>query len=190
MSSRFSAVLLAGGKSRRLGRDKALLEVAGEALWRRQVRLLESLAPEKIFIAGPLRQPGCETIADAQTNCGPLAGLVAALRVCTTPLLLALAVDLPRMTASCLRETLALCEHDRGVVPMTEQLEPLAAVYPIAALALAEEQLRSGQYSLQPFVRRCLECELMRPRQIGPGDPEAFFNLNTPADAERVLDLA
>ncbi|MEP6810225.1 MAG: molybdenum cofactor guanylyltransferase, partial [Chthoniobacterales bacterium] len=122
MSISFSALLLAGGQSQRMGRDKAWLEIAGEPLWRRQLTLLESLAPERIFIAAPVHPewlcPRCEFVADARSGAGPLAGLVAGLRACTSQFLLALAVDLPSMSAIFLRDLLGQCTPGRGVIPV------------------------------------------------------------------------
>ncbi len=169
-----------------MGKDKAFLEIDGVPLWQRQIQLLESLAPKQIFIAGPSRaewtRAGCKVISDAQINAGPLAGLIAGLRACESQFLLALAVDLPRMTADCLKDLLKFCAHDCGVVPMTDGLEPLAAIYPSAARALAEEQLAQGRYSLQQFVRRCLDDGFMREQLIASEDAALFLNLNTPAD--------
>ena len=55
LTMRCSAVLLAGGKSSRMGRDKAFLEIEGEPLWQRQLATLRRLAPEQLMISGPLR---------------------------------------------------------------------------------------------------------------------------------------
>jgi len=106
---RCSAVLLAGGKSSRMGCDKAFLKIDGEPLWRRQLNVLEELEPRKIFIAGPACDEWCnfEILPDAAEDSGPLGGLTSALRACPTPLLFALAVDLPRITGSFLRNFLS-----------------------------------------------------------------------------------
>ena len=75
---RCSAVLLAGGKSSRMGRDKALLEIDGEPLWRRQLATLRALEPEQLMVSGPPRGEG-ETVADEIEDAGPLGGVAAAL---------------------------------------------------------------------------------------------------------------
>ena len=53
---RCSAVLLAGGRSSRMGQDKAFLEIAGQMLWRRQIETLRALSPEQLMISGPPRE--------------------------------------------------------------------------------------------------------------------------------------
>jgi molybdopterin-guanine dinucleotide biosynthesis protein A len=192
VTPQFCAVLLAGGKSSRMGTDKAFLQIEAEPLWRRQLQLLEELEPARIFFAGPSHQEwsatGHEIIADAEPNVGPLAGLVAGLRASVTPFLLALAIDLPQMTVGCLRDLLARCEGERGVAPVTDRFEPLAAVYPKAALALAEDQLRSGNYSLQNFIRHGVDEGLMLSHPISTAQTALFLNLNTPADLLALRD--
>ena len=101
-----------------MGRDKALLEIDGEPLWRRQLATLRRLSPEQLMISGPPRDGEYEAVADEIENAGPLAGVAAALRKCTSPLLVVLAVDLPRDDAalSC-KPCSLLCGDGRGVVP-------------------------------------------------------------------------
>lgn len=179
---RYSAVLLAGGKSSRMGCDKALLEVDGEPLWRRQLATLRALAPEQLLVSGPARGEG-ETVADEIGNAGPLGGVAAALCKCHAPLLFVLAVDLPGMTAAFLRTLLTLCRDGRGVVPRGPQFfEPLAAIYPAVAAEIAHEQLRRGEFSMQEFVRATIREGLLAERKLAPEEAALFANLNTLAD--------
>ena len=119
------------------------------------------------------------SIADA----GPLAGVAAALRKCVTPRLIVLAIDLPEMTTDFLRSLLQLCGDRKGVVPhRPDRFEPLAAVYPAGCAALAEAALRAGNFSMQRFVRRAWEQDLLLERAISDAETVLFANLNTPAD--------
>ena len=221
---RCSAVLLAGGKSTRMGRDKALLEIDGEPLWWRQLATLRALDPEQLFVAGPAREGlssranpavagvvegsrgvsekvsngdgsgaeaprdpsaplGMTMIADEIDSAGPLGGVAAALRRCSAPLLVVLAVDLPAMTAEFLRSSLSLCARGGGVVPRGPKFyEPLAAIYPASAATLARTQLHRGEFSMQQFVRAALGDNLLTERKLQPGEAALFANLNTPAD--------
>jgi molybdopterin-guanine dinucleotide biosynthesis protein A len=179
---RCSAVLLAGGKSTRMGRDKALLEIDGEPLWRRQFATLRRLSPEQLMVSGPTRGEG-ETVADQIENAGPLAGVAAALQKCTAPLLVVLAVDLPAMTTNFLQMLLTACREGIGIVPQhAEFFEPLAAVYPKACVSLAEGALARGELALQDFVRNLIARKMMMPREISGAEEALFANLNTPLD--------
>ena len=165
--------------------DKAALEIAGEPLWQRQVHLLLSLEPAELFVAGPARE-GCITIPDAQPESGPLAGLVSGLRDCSAPLLFVLAVDLPRMTSRYLRQLIARSSKTCGVVP---EQQPVCAIYPKRALALAEQCLLGGEYSMQRFAARCLKEGLVKEETIARTDEALFFNLNTPEDLRALNDV-
>src|SRR5438105_12123577 len=115
---KISAVLLAGGKSTRMRRDKADSEIGSEKLWQRQVRILRELSPDELFISGHPRAEwsGLVAVPDAQPGVGPLGGLVASLRHCSHPMLVVLAVDLPRMTSTFLRSLIDSCGDSAGVV--------------------------------------------------------------------------
>ncbi len=181
----FAAVLLAGGQSRRMGRDKALLPLPdGRLLWQRQLALLKELEPSAVFLAGPPR-PGfpasLRQIDDETPGLGPLGGIVAALRATSAPLLVVLAVDLPAMTAGFLRTLLAEATARTGVVPRQPETgfyEPLAAVYPTSCLPLAEQTLQQPDRSLQTFLRHT--GEIIRPHDITPGERMLFTNWNAP----------
>lgn len=158
--------------------DKALLEIDGEPLWLRQVHLLQALQPDELFITGRAHE-GCISLVDAQPETGPLAGVVAGLRACSAPLLLVLAVDLPRMTSDYLRRLVAKGTDARGVVPTAQ---PLCAIYPRRSLAAAERCLADREYSMQCFAQRCAAERLVRLVRIAINDEPLFLNLNTPED--------
>ena len=97
-ASSFSAVLLAAGRSTRMGRDKALLEIDGQPLWRRQRAVLEALAPEEIFLSVRPEQAWARDgkfsalLFDDLPNAGPISGLTAALERTTHAHVIVLAV--------------------------------------------------------------------------------------------------
>ena len=170
-----------------MGRDKAFIEMGGVALWRRQLAILRQLFPEDLFISGPPHhdwlEEGLRVVADAEEHVGPLAGIVAGLRQCSGELLLVLAIDLPNMTANFYRSLLELSNDGRGAVPRRQQrFEPLAAIYPIGSLTLAEEELREGNYSMQDFVARAVSKGLVTEHVISQDEEPLFRNINTSED--------
>lgn len=183
----FSALLLAGGRSRRMGRDKALLPhpETGVALLTRQAAVLRAAGCSEVLLAAPAERayalPGARRIDDAALDRGPLGGLVAGLAAAESPLVLVLAVDLPRVDAELLRSLVANATTDRGVVPLDAEgrPEPLCAVYPKSrhayfASALAEERL-----ALRPLLAAALAAGWMTP---APAAPAALLNWNRPED--------
>ena len=182
---RCSALILAGGKSRRMGRDKARLELAGRPLLARQIELARELGADKIFISGRAGADyaafGCEVLFDFYPEAGPLAGVERGLATATAPFLLVLAVDLPRMTVEFLQRLLQKCRAETGVVPeMRGRLEPLAAIYPRRAHALARERLRAGENGMQDFAAAVEQAGGLCRYSVTSAEEEVFFNWNSP----------
>jgi len=182
----FAAILLAGGQSTRMGVDKATMIFRGQPLWRHQLDTLQASGAAAIAISGPRERAYAEAapvIEDDKPGLGPLAGLVSGLRWCQAPLLLVLAVDLPAMTPDYLAGLAAESNPGCGIVPVREEWnEPLTAVYPCEALALAAGHLESADHSLQRWVSACGKAGLVRFRPVAPGELPLFLNLNTPED--------
>jgi len=146
-------VVLAGGESRRMGRDKAQVEVDGEPLWRRQVGVLRAAGAERVVVA---RRRGQEAIGypdccfDAFEGCGPLAGIHAALAIGGYPLAAVLAVDMPGMDAAWFVWLRGFCGPGAGAVAgAIGALEPLAAIYPAEALPEAAARLERRELSVR-----------------------------------------
>ncbi|HEY2329299.1 MAG TPA: molybdenum cofactor guanylyltransferase [Verrucomicrobiae bacterium] len=181
-----TAVLFAGGESRRMGADKATLAINGEPLWSRQLRILQALQPEKILVSARRRPVWCppeiEVVPDKIPRLGPLGGLQAGLGRAETTHLLALAVDLPLMTAGCLAKIFAHARPGCGAVVKADFYEPLCAVYPVsdAVRALVAEYASSPMHSLQPLVACLVEKKWMRALPACDFDPRLFANVNTP----------
>jgi molybdopterin-guanine dinucleotide biosynthesis protein A len=146
------------------------------------------LHPDRLLISGPARKEWeeCEVVSDEVADAGPLAGVSAALRTCATPLLVVLAIDLPLMTAEYLSSLLAISGSEQGVVPVSFRgPEPLAAIYPLGTLPLAQATLESGDYSMRGFVAKASAHGLLRSQPIAPNELKLFTNLNTVSDYER-----
>ncbi|MCP5522298.1 MAG: molybdenum cofactor guanylyltransferase [Verrucomicrobiales bacterium] len=185
----FSAVVLAGGRSRRMGRDKARISRGGLPLIVRQLRLLRELAPEEVFISARTEADyadlGTRVLADRFAGQGPVAGVERALCLARGSLVLVLAVDLPEMTVALLEQVLRACRGSTGVVPtVAGELEPLAACYPKAAHPIAVERLDAGQNSARDFALACLRCGLVRTLEMPPEARVWFANWNRPADVD------
>jgi molybdopterin-guanine dinucleotide biosynthesis protein A len=186
---RFSAVLLAGGKSTRMGCDKAGLIIDGQPLWRRQLATLRAVHPAELFISGrpdgPYMGTDVPVVFDAEPGLGPIGGLAAALRRAQCPYLLVLAVDLPSMTSDFLQRMIQIAtERQAGVAPcFDDRVEPLAAIYPRMCLPLVEDLLRSAaDHSLQSLIRAAVGQGLMTKYPWPASAREYFRNLNTPGD--------
>jgi len=184
-----SAVLLAGGKSRRMGQDKSTILFRNAPLWQIQLDLLRKVSPKEIFISAPSDPPwrpaDIEFVPDDQPSRGPLSGIAAALSQITTDHLLALAIDMPFMTEGYLRSLCEKIERGCGIVPLIEnRFEPLAAIYPRAARDNLVGALAAKDFSLQSVVRNLIAADKLLPIEASGAERDLFLNLNEPADLE------
>src|ERR1041385_7334198 len=125
-----------------MGTDKATLNFNGQPLWSRQLGVLRELEPKKVLISGRARPAwlpaDIEVVLDESPSRGPLSGLAAALKTARTTHLLALAVDLPRMTSAHLAEIWKFAKPDCGVIPVNgDHLETLCAIYSVTGSVIA-----------------------------------------------------
>jgi molybdopterin-guanine dinucleotide biosynthesis protein A len=184
---KISAVLLAGGKSRRMGEDKSTILFRNAPLWQIQVDLLRKLQLQELFISAQTdpswRPADLEFVPDDEPSRGPLSGIAAALSRISGGHLLALAIDMPFMPESYLRRLCEKVECGRGVVPLIEnQAEPLAAIYPREGYDDAVGALSGGDFSLQSLVGKLVAAGKLQPIQVSEEEKAFFRNLNEPAD--------
>jgi len=183
----FSAVILAGGRSSRMGRDKAWLEVDGRPLLARQIQIAVQTGAREIFISGREEADysgfGHPVLRDLFVGAGPLAGIERALDAAAWPLVLVLAVDLPQMDPEFLRGLGADAADEIGVVPRLDgRIEPLAAYYPRKAQPLAARRLREQRLAAAGFAERCVQSGLARWTEVPEPQTRCFANWNTPDD--------
>jgi len=181
-----TAIILAGGESQRMGRDKATLALGEHSLLQRVVAIVQPLFPQ-VLVSVRQPRPDIELpqICDTQPNAGPLAGLCAALEKSTTPWIFAVATDMPFVQAA-LIEHLALRRADfQAVVPVVAgHPQPLAAFYTVGALAVIQDLLAgNGKRSLRAALERLNVCYVDE-SELRAADPglRSFFDLDTPED--------
>jgi len=182
-----SAVLLAGGESRRMGRDKTTLLSRGKPLWQIQLELLQKLEPTEIFVSArtdPVWRPAnVQFVADDLPSRGPLSGLAASLTRMRAQHLLALAIDMPFMTEEYLTFLCNQIEPGCGAVANIEdRFEPLAAIYPHEALANFQSALSGKDFSMQTVAGRLATEGKLRIVPVTSLERKLFLNLNEPAD--------
>jgi molybdopterin-guanine dinucleotide biosynthesis protein A len=166
-----------------MGTDKATLMMGGERLWQRQVGTLRELGPNALWISARARPDWCpqdiEVILDAPPSRGPLTGISAALTRLQTSHLLALAIDMPQMTAAHIRKLWSSAGPGRGVIPGNEDwFEPLCAVYPVEAAEAAQRALSQGQLSLQNLAQNLGQENLLKRYEILGAEKSLYLNLN------------
>jgi molybdopterin-guanine dinucleotide biosynthesis protein A len=181
------AVILAGGESSRMGRDKAWVELDGQPLIRRALDTVRGSGITEIIISGRAGTDysilRCPVLLDRESGFGPLGGIERALDTTEAPLLLILAVDLPRMTAGFLQRLASHCEPLTGIIPKLEgRLEPLAAIYPKRCRFIARDCLLKCRLAARDFADACLRERAVKTYTVPRADQSCFDNWNSPSD--------
>jgi molybdenum cofactor guanylyltransferase len=185
--SSFSAGVLAGGRSTRMGADKAFLRVGNELLIEHQLRCLREAGAEELLISGcrgvNYSGLGANVVYDEQADRGPLSGVSAVLQASSCPMVLILAVDMPDISPGMLRKIIDKCSGKSGCVPVDDHgFQPLAAAYPKRAHWLAQECLKNAELSAQAFAKRALAEGLVQSLPIESCEEIYFTNWNRPSD--------
>jgi molybdopterin-guanine dinucleotide biosynthesis protein A len=182
--------VLAGGRSSRMGQDKALLTLGGEPLVKRVIRKLSEVCA-KVAIAGgteDLTRFG-RVVPDKSLGCGPLGGIVSALEQSSFEWNLFLPVDAPFVPVSTLKALLFMAAGSPSVCVMARAqgvMQPLCAVYSRKALGVLQQELTAGRWKVTAAIEAAGPIKVMDFE-----DANWFVNLNTPeefADAEEHLD--
>jgi molybdopterin-guanine dinucleotide biosynthesis protein A len=190
VNGRIEAFILAGGESSRMGRDKALLELGGEALIVRTTRLVESAADRCSVVGDSVRLEGLEldVIEDEFPGAGPLGGIATALRASGAEWNLIVACDLPYLTAEWLEFLIGRSVRSGGdaVLPMNERgAEPLCAMYHKRAENAIRAALDRGVRKVTDGLAE-VRIEFVEPAEWKGFDSDGllFKNMNSPADYE------
>jgi molybdopterin-guanine dinucleotide biosynthesis protein A len=192
-----TGVVLAGGKSRRMGRDKRWLEVGGRPLFHRVLSALEGLFREiLIVVAEPL--PGLEgtahrVVIDLIPDCATLGGLYTGLSYAGCQRIFAVGCDMPFLSRKAIAHLVAIGRQaDVVMAELATGLQPLHAVYSKACLPHMERMAKAGRLTVQELAHAPgLSVRIVPERDLRSVDPEglSFLNVNTPADVEFVGKL-
>jgi molybdopterin-guanine dinucleotide biosynthesis protein A len=183
--------ILAGGRSSRMGSDKALLSFAGQTLLERALQTAAAVA-ERIAIVGPKDRYAVfgDVIEDLYTGCGPLGGIHAALAASNTDLNLMLSVDMPLMTADFLRWLAQQANTADEMIVLPDALggpQPLCAVYRREVRSFAEQALQNGDYKIGRLFARVPTRYIMEHEIVSSGfSTDIFRNLNTRQDYDEL----
>jgi molybdopterin-guanine dinucleotide biosynthesis protein A len=200
-----NAYVLAGGKSLRMGQDKAFLELGGYTLLERALDLARGAAGNAWIVGSAAKFAAFGgVVEDVYRECGPLGGIHAALAGApndvstsdakTTDLNLMLAVDLPFVRLDFLKYLIARARQSNAavVVPIANgRLQPLCAIYRRSFAGAAERSLLAGRYKIDSLFTE-VSTTVIGQEELEPEgfSGEMFRNLNTPEDWEAARQWA
>jgi molybdopterin-guanine dinucleotide biosynthesis protein A len=194
-----SAVILAGGKSLRMGRDKALLKIGPQTIVEYQLQRLSPLFEELLLSTNSpekLAHLGLEMVEDVLPGRGPLVGIYSSLLRARYPHLFAIACDMPFISSELINYMKGICKDYDVTVPETERgLEPLHAIYSKTCLPVMKKYIAKGgkgrviEFFPEVKVRVINQGEISK-LTVGEAGvtPSPFLNFNTPEEYQKALE--
>jgi len=196
MENDVTGVLLAGGKSRRMGEDKRFLIVGEETFLERGVRVLRSMFQEVLVVIaqdGPPLSVDAGVVRDLVPECGSLGGLYTGLMQATTPWVFAVACDMPFLDQAVIAQfTKRKGVADIVMANLAARLHPMHALYGKRCLPPLEQMIQARQLKIQELVSHVsLHVQYVTETDLFTLDPSwrSFHNVNTPADLEAAQSL-
>jgi molybdenum cofactor guanylyltransferase len=200
-----TGVVLAGGKSRRLGRDKATLrwppdDPGARTLLDLTVSRLAQVCDDVLVVGDRAAEEvpaGARIVADRYPDAGSLGGICTGLEAARHERTLVVATDMPFLDVALLRWLASQQGEWDALVPVWDDRtiagppEPLHAVYRKSCLPVLRGRIEAGQLRIHELLRAVRTREVRR-HEYAPLDPEgrSFFNLNAPEDLEQALRMA
>lgn len=180
-----TGILLAGGNSKRMGQDKALLNFNDSVLLDQSIDLLSQTCQEVIISSGDPRhnRTGVKRIDDIYPDCGPISGIYSCIRNSSNEWNLVLSVDSPFITKDFLEKMIQECD-DRfdAIVPMHHKgKEPLIALYNSRITETMKSLILSSDYKMHFLLKR-LKTKYFECSEWVNKHPRLFTNLNYPSD--------
>jgi len=192
-----TSIILAGGKSSRLGRNKALQFLEGKSLIQRVVERLEVLSTEIIIVTAGGESMPCsstvtvKTVSDVYAGRGPLVGLYSGLTASTCHHSVVVGCDMPFLSIGLLEYMSHSSSAFDVVVPRIEdRVEPLCAVYSTSCLPAIRDLLERDELRINRLFNM-VKVKYVGEAEINRFDPEhlSFFNINSRADLVRARQI-
>ena len=187
-----TALILAGGDSRRMGRDKASMVLEGKSLLEHVTATMQSLFPKVIVSVRRFREDiDTQQVCDHHDASGPLAGLVAGLSQIDTPWTFAVACDMPFVSKAVIMHLASMRVGYQAVVPIVqEHVQPVAAFYATNTLIEMRNSLAAGDMSLRGVLEK-IKVKYISEVELRATDPQlrSFFDLDTPQDFEQAVNM-
>jgi molybdopterin-guanine dinucleotide biosynthesis protein A len=196
METEVTGILLAGGKSRRMGEDKRHLVVGEQTLLERGLAVLHSIFQEVLVVIAQDSPPlgvDARVVRDLVPDCGSLGGLYSGLMQATTPWVFVVACDMPFLNQAVIAQfTSRRTTADIVMAKLEARLHPMHALYGKQCLPVLEQMIRARQFKIQEIVSQSsLRVRYVTEADLLTIDPSgrSFYNVNTLADLEAARSL-
>jgi molybdopterin-guanine dinucleotide biosynthesis protein A len=187
-----TGILLAGGKSTRMGEDKAFLKFRGKYLYTYPLAILRHFCSEILISSSDerFRKDGFEVVKDEYKDSGPLGGIYSCLQRAGSEKSIVLSCDLPLVTKEFIE--MLLSESGNSLICLgknkRDMPEPLAGIYDKSLLPVMKTQLLSGNYKMSNLLTGNRH-SILDVEKRGFDSDRIFFNVNSPSDIEHLKEL-
>lgn len=190
-----TAGILAGGKSSRMGRNKAFLPWQGTTLLAYEIELLHDFSQIVVSVADeeayePLKQMGITLVEDVRKGYGPLEGLYQILKQIGQEWVFVTATDMPMLNTALIEAIIAVERNSVQAVITKDavHVHPLCGLYHTSILPILEEMFEEGYHSLYQLLQR-IEVRYVSLQELGM-EENVLTNVNTPEEYESILNGA
>jgi len=179
-----TGIVLAGGKSSRMGEDKALLMFEGETLLKRSVKLCQSFCSSILISSNNPNHAeyGSILVQDEIEGCGPIGGIYSCLKQSKTNWNFVVSVDSPFVNAQFVHFMMNTIQGFDAVVPIHSRgKEPLIALYHKNCTPVMKELLEKKKFRMHNFLDK-IKTKYLNAADALSNHPKLFYNLNSPED--------
>lgn len=186
-----TALVLCGGRSRRMGRPKAFLPYEGTTMVEHILSTMKDLFAEVLVVANEAESYEdfeVDVVKDILPHRGPLGGILSGLLVAAHEYSFVIACDMPLVDRRLVRE-MTSSRHGNDVVVLRHKngIEPLLGVYSKNCIKPLEESLFEGNLSVQDFLCGLKAQTFVCPDPSNEDELPPYFNVNTPQDYSRII---
>ena len=181
-----TGIILAGGRSSRMGNDKGFVKYAGKSMIEYSLEICRHLCDEILISTSNSRYAvyGYPLIEDEISGIGPLGGIYSALKQAGNNKTIVLPCDTPFLKQELIELLIENVNDADIIIPFTEELnmEPLCACYSKTVLSLMEKQIAEKDYKLQNLIEKASSKKIKIDEQYEFYTEKLFSNINTPND--------
>lgn len=187
---KITGILLAGGRSQRMGSEKGTLRIGSSLLYQFPLGVLEGLCDEILVSTcnGSAFQVDHQLVCDEVKGIGPLGGIYSCLKQSSSELNLVLSYDMPLVNESLFRLLInALGDYDIALPGISEERpEPLCGIYRKGTASIMEEMISKKDFAVNHLLSRCRSKIVPISREMECWRPELFLNINSIEDLKRI----
>ncbi len=195
MIRELTVAIIAGGKSKRFGAQKALAQLAGKRLIDYALTLANNISEEVLLNVNDTNKfvdIAAKIIPDLQPACGPLGGIYTVLQSTKTDWVAILPCDMPLLSGNVYEILFENRRENLPVVAVSHRgVEPLVSIWPkrIAESEIWVQKFAENNFALHKTLRQLNACEIDMTKLLTPYQPEIFLNVNYPGDFARVSQI-